>query len=264
MFMDSSHPRVRPSPCPPLVTVKPLVGTMAFRIASVLSAATAALFALASTIAVSHADVVVTGSGKLATQARTVAAFTSIEIVSSIKLEFRIGPKVSVEITADDNLLRYLTTVVRKDTLMFDVVEQPGLSIHTRSPMRAVVTAPKLSALSIDGSGDATLSGLSGARFAIAVNGSGNVRVAGTAKTVQITVEGSGDVDAKDLIASSAAVAIEGSGQVSVHASASIAATITGSGDIDVYGQPTNVSRYVEGSGKIRLRKASSSAPASP
>ena len=219
------------------------------------SALVAGLLITAATLGSSAAEPTRSGSGKAATEVRTVAAFESIKLSGAIDLELRIGPQLHVEISADDNLLRYVTTKVKNKTLTVELDRNPGESIQSKAPMRAVITAPSVTAVAVLGSGDAVVSGVTGDQFTMAVSGSGSVRASGAAKRVQAAIDGSGEISSKDVTASSATVAIHGSGTISVHAKDAVTAAISGSGDVEVYGKPANVTRVVDGSGEVRLRK---------
>lgn len=203
----------------------------------------------------SWAEPTIAGSGKAASELRTVASFESIKLSGAIDLELRIGPQLRVEIKADDNLLRYVTTKVKNKTLTVELDRNPGESIQSRVPMRAVITAPSVTAVAVLGSGDAVVTGVAGDQFTMAVSGSGSVRASGAAKRVQAAIDGSGEISSKDVTSGSATVAIHGSGTISVHAANSVTAAISGSGDVDVYGRPANVTRVVDGSGAVRLHK---------
>lgn len=256
---------MRPSPKPP--SLRPIVSSSRRRIGlrsslglglGSAAGAAACLAALAFSfggVTESSAGAAITGSGKAGSEQRTVASFESIKLSGAVDLELRIGPQLRVEIVADDNLLRYVTTTVKNKTLTVELDRKPGDSIEARGPMKAIISAPSISAVAVLGSGDAVVTGVSGEQFTMAVSGSGSVKASGKAKRVQVAVDGSGDIFAKDLTAASATVALHGSGDISVFASESITAALSGSGDIDVYGKPGNVTRVVDGSGDVRLRK---------
>jgi hypothetical protein len=193
----------------------------------------------------------VTGSGKLARQARSVGAFRAIETHGSIDLEVKIGSPQRVEIIADDNLLPLITATVKDQLLRIDTGNQ-GFS--TRNPLRAVVVAPSLDALSMRGSGDALVEGVSTKAFAVSLQGSGDARISGAATSVAVSLSGSGDVDARALTAESAAVDLDGSGDVCVRATRSAAASVAGSGDVTIFGNPRSVVRNVRGSGSIEVK----------
>lgn len=229
---------------------------------SVFSSASAAapallagLLATAALAGPSWAEPTISGSGKAASELRTVAAFESIKLSGAIDLELRIGPQLRVEIKADDNLLRYVTTKVKNKTLTVELDRNPGESIQTKAPMRAVITAPSVSAIAVLGSGDAVVSGVAGDQFTMAVSGSGSIRASGAAKRVQAAINGSGEISSKDVTSGTATVAIHGSGDISVHAADAVTAAISGSGDVEIYGKPANVTRVVDGSGEVRMHR---------
>ncbi len=217
---------------------------------SLAATAAAALLALSTA---GFAGPTITGSGTAAKQSRTVDEFQAIKLTGNIDLEFRAAPKVSVELIADDNLLPRITTDVKKKTLEISLDAKSGESIQTKTQIRAIITAPGLTGLAVFGTGEAVVSGISGAEFAVAITGSGSAKISGAAKRVNVAIKGSGDIEARGLAAGTATAAISGSGDIELSVKDSITAAISGSGDIDVYGKPSNVSRVVDGSGEIRV-----------
>jgi hypothetical protein len=209
-----------------------------------------ALFVLCAlvTVAIAGPSEVV-GSGTVASQVRGVHAFRAIRLHGPVDLQFRVGPQ-RVEIVADDNILPLVTTTVKDGTLVLDLTKQ---RMTTRNPIKAIITAPTLEAVAIHGSGDADLSGLASASFAVSIDGSGDVCARGKAGRVAVSIRGSGDVDTRALRADTAAVQVSGSGDVEVFAVKSVAATVNGSGAITVHGKPASVARQVNGSGSIRV-----------
>jgi hypothetical protein len=192
-----------------------------------------------------------TGSGKLARQPRSVGAFRAVELHGSIDLELKVGSPQRVEIIADDNLLPLITTTVKDQSLRIDVGDR---SFTTRNQVRAVVVAPSLDALAMRGSGDARVEGVSTRSFAVSLQGSGDALITGAATSVAVSLSGSGDVDAKGLTSESAAVDLKGSGDVCVRATKSVAASVAGSGDVTIFGNPRSVVRNVRGSGSIEVK----------
>jgi hypothetical protein len=117
-----------------------------------------------------------------------------------------------------------------------------------------VVTTPSLDAVALSGAGNIRVSGVKSGRFAIQLGGAGNVDVAGAADDLAVDMTGPGNINAKDLPTKSATVTHGGTGNVSVTATEKIAATLTGVGNVTVYGHPKSVSKSVSGVGSIRLR----------
>lgn len=190
------------------------------------------------------------GSGIVATQARAVPAFSRVEVHGGAAVVAQIGDATDLSMTGDDNLLAYVTTEVRGDTLV--IAMQPGSYSFERDLVLEFGT-PRLESFVVNGSSNAALTGFAGGALAIAINGSGRVRAGGRVDSLQASISGSGDMQLEELEARQASVVIAGSGDVRVHASESLDALITGSGSVRYRGQPA-ISQRITGSGSISQR----------
>lgn len=217
----------------------------------------------------------VTGSGRSASEVRSVGDFEAIATKGSIDIVVRQGSPSQVQVEADDNLLDLLQTVVEGgrhgDTLQ--VRWKSGTHIDTRSQVRVLVTTPTLKALagsgsgdfsvgplqtpslklSLSGSGDARFEGLKTGELSISVSGSSDVRGNGEAGKLGISIAGSGDVDLIDLKSEEVSVSIAGSGDAKVQATRQLKVSVAGSGDVTYVGDAA-VSSRVAGSGSITKR----------
>jgi hypothetical protein len=232
----------------------------------------------------------VKGSGNITTEERSVPEFTRIELESSSDLEIEVGPEQHISVSFDDNLLEHVITEVRGGALEIDY----DRSLKSRKGCLIKITVPVLEALSVTGSGDVDVVNIKGDEFEytctgsgdtyfeadvrqldirisgsgdlrtdrltaevvdVKISGSGDVRLDGTTTELNVRVAGSGDVDARGLLAEDAYVTIHGSGDVKVRSEKSLDGRIFGSGDIDYYGSPAQLSRKVLGSGDIRRRR---------
>ena len=213
-----------------------------------------------------------TGSGKAATETRSVAEFQSITLEGSMDLVVKQGNAQELQVTADDNLLPMLETEVRGsgDSATLVVRFKKGDSYHSRSKMQVSVVLPKLKALaasgsgdmrvdafstpalsiSLSGSGDAKLEGLTTADLAIRVSGSADVVGSGSATRLKISISGSGDVRLAQMKADDVSVSIAGSGDATVNAEKTLEVSIAGSGDVTYSGNASLKSR-VAGSGGV-------------
>lgn len=215
----------------------------------------------------------VTGSGQVATETRTPAAFTGVATRGSIDVTVQQGPSHQVVVQADDNLLELLETVVEagRDGPVLHVRWRSGSSVNPRRPVSVTVTTPALTSLAGAGSGDfrigpfqtpslrLSLSGSGDVQFehlqtedlAVSVSGSSDVRGVGSARKLAISIAGSGDVHLLELKSETVSVRIAGSGDVKVHASGTLEVSVAGSGDVTYVGDATVTSR-IAGSGRIR------------
>lgn len=188
------------------------------------------------------------GSGVAATQIRTVTTFDRIELAGVNNVVVRVGAKQHVVVRGDDNLLGRVTTTVRASTL---VVGNTSGSFETKSPMSVEVTVPTLGALTLSGSGNILVSGLSGDRLVVRLSGSGTLSGSGSAARLDVAVPGSGSVEFIPVEARDVRASVSGSGSIFVTATRRLDASVSGSGAIVYAGNPGAVTKNVTGSGAI-------------
>ncbi|MEM8894281.1 MAG: head GIN domain-containing protein [Bacteroidota bacterium] len=111
----------------------------------------------------------------------------------------------------------------------------------------------EISRVIIAGSGDITWRSISEQIEAV-ISGSGNVELIGTSQDLFGTVAGSGNIRAKDLPVSNAEVVIAGSGNAEVSVAESLDVRIAGSGSVFYYGDPSDISQSITGSGSVIKR----------
>ena len=190
------------------------------------------------------------GSGQMVTELRDIGSFDRIESNIGADIIVSIGATQSVSLTYDDNLIGYVTTKVKGRKLVIE----SSRSFSSSSDCQIKIVVPQLEEVSVGGSGKIEVVGLDADRFAVELDGSADVMASGEVGELAIEVNGSGNVDTRDLVAGEATVEINGSGDVNVMARDYLTATVNGSGDIVYAGNPSQVVRNVEGSGRIRRR----------
>jgi hypothetical protein len=213
----------------------------------------------------------------------------AVELSGPIDLVLRYGPAPSLQITGEQRLLANIETVQEGGVLH---IGPRGILLRHRQPLQAVLVLPALASLSVDGSGDTTVDGFSGPQIELQLSGSGNVKfngryrlvsaavrgsgefdidaagsdkisvdfsssghftLAGTTRELQVQKSGSGELDARHLRADTARIEQSGSGDSTVHARTSVSATVSGSGDVEVHGNPNQRSVNRSGSGDVRF-----------
>ncbi|NTZ86196.1 DUF2807 domain-containing protein [Burkholderia metallica] len=122
--------------------------------------------------------------------------------------------------------------------------------------VRAVVTIalPEIAEVRIKGSGDVVLTDVQQDSLSLKIEGSGDITVDGKVAHLDAEVCGSGDVDTRDLIADHADLSVMGSGDIKALVQSEAHATVTGSGDIVVHGNPAIRDKRVVGSGRIKFK----------
>jgi len=190
----------------------------------------------------------ITGSGIAATQARSLAPFTSVLLAGSNNVAIRVGPKQSVVVHADSNLLRVVTTSVRFGILV--IGNTPG-SFTANSPMSVELNVPSLKGVTLSGSGNVAVTGINTPTMTVTLLGSGNVSASGTTRRLDVIISGSGNAELQQLAARDAHAVVSGSGTIWLTASNSLDASVPGSGAIFYGGHPGHLTTTITGSGAI-------------
>ena len=176
----------------------------------------------------------VEGSGVAKTEPREVGEFDKIHLNGSPNVNIVIGPERSVSVTADDNLLAVIDTVVEDGTLVIGGSEP----FRTRLGVTVQITVPALTHVAVHGSGDVKVKGLDAEMFKAEIQGSGDISVAGRAEELDVEIQGSGDVKLDELAAKRAAVEVQGSGDSTINVSDELTVHVAGNGDVKYIGSP--------------------------
>jgi hypothetical protein len=210
----------------------------------------------------------VEGNGRRQDETRETAAFSRVRSSSELDVRIRQGDAQSLTVSLDSNLIHLVKTRVVDDALFIDldenvrdVVDGPHVLITLPQLSAAKLTGsgdmsialdqPELPLdLYLDGSGDLSFSGTSAALGAY-LNGSGDVRLDGDTGDLDLKLDGSGDVRATELRAESASIELCGSGDASVTVSESVVVSLSGSGDVNLYGGAHLDGYHHDGSGDL-------------
>jgi Putative auto-transporter adhesin, head GIN domain len=191
---------------------------------------------------------VVSGSGQVATETRSVSGFTAIDLAGAGEVTLEQGDAESLTIEADDNVLPRLTSEVSGSTLKLD--KKPGITVNTKNPIRYRVTVQNLTGVGVSGSGSVRAQDMTIQALQVDISGSGTVDFTGSAVEQNIEVSGSGRFEAAELQSEKVTADISGSGQVAVAVSRELRVDISGSGTVTYFGDP-NVQQSISGSGRV-------------
>ena len=211
----------------------------------------------------------VKGNGHVVEITRLVKNFDGIYVSGGFDVELVPGKEGPVRISAEENLLPYLETVVEDGKLKLRW--QKNTSISTRKGVKITVNVEKINKLVLTGSADITTkmalrsdmmslkvtgSGdmdieLNVDRLEASVSGSGDMELKGTAQKIEAGVTGSGDLDALNLRTNEAKVRVSGSGSLKITVTDKLVARVSGSGDVFYKGNPEIEDINVSGSGEV-------------
>lgn len=212
-------------------------------------------------------------SGSVKTETRALAAFQRVVLTCPGTLEVVPSKTSSLKVTADDNVIRYVSASVKNGVLTIDLKRSgipvdlgPGatldMELHTpslteidNSGSGSVTGGPFTGTeftIVCSGSGDVSLKDVSVVSLSAAVTGSGGVAIdGGVVGAQQVDSSGSGSFEAPGLESRVTTVRVSGSGSVVVWATEGLDATITGSGSVSYWGSP-RLTEEASGSGSVK------------
>lgn len=228
-------------------------------------------------------------SGVVSESRSITAAVNMVEIRGNVDLRMRQGSTPQLIVRAQPKWMPKITTSHGGERLVIETEKQSWTVGREATPV-VELTIPNLRELGISGSGDADVSGFKGDQLQLSLAGSGNAKfagqynavkasmagsgnlkmdagagekmdfnlagsgdatVSGSGKTLVLSLAGSGAFNGKDLKVDSVRVSSAGSGNAAVFAASAIAVSAVGSGDVSVYGKPSQRSVSKVGSGVV-------------
>jgi hypothetical protein len=214
------------------------------------------------------------GNHIIGEQIRKITGFQAVTSNGPVDVYVKQGDRCSVVVRADENLIPYIKTTVKNNTLVVSL----NKSIREAKRLEVIVTMKNLKKVTLSGSGDfycktpfrtpaisfvVTGSGdvkatLQSRSVDVHLSGSGDVELQGVHGRLIAEITGSGDLEASGLQLENCSVKLMGSGDVELDGRAETFSVITsGSGDIDA-GRLTAVKVLVKsnGSGDISVHAA--------
>lgn len=204
-------------------------------------------------------------------QSRAVSGFTTVAASGPFHLHIKINGTESVKVDVDAELMNEVETIVENGTLKIKFKDHENRQ-HDLHKADIYVTAKSLSGLINSGSGEMNLeegtvtgesikiilsgsgnisSAIKSERLETVISGSGSITLNGSTNEASIVVTGSGEVNGKDLKTQSLAATVTGSGNINVSADKSVKAHITGSGNVVYSGNASIISSSHTGSGRV-------------
>lgn len=192
----------------------------------------------------------VRGSGKVVDETRSIRDFSSLDASGAYTIKIIVGENASLKISAEENLLKYIRTEVRGNTLVIDSKK----NISPRKEIKIYVTTPYLNSIDCSGANTIYAKGINTDQFEVDLSGAGSIDLEGTAKYVNAGISGAGHIDAKNLKAKKIYISVSGAASAKVYASEYLDASVSGVGSIDYYGNPEKTKTDISGVGSINRK----------
>lgn len=213
------------------------------------------------------------GNGNVIQDSRQTEAYDKITLIGSASVELITGSEGKLTISAESNILPYVETVVKGNELIIKFKD--NFNYSSKKGVKITVPIQEITDLKLKGSGDIIATNLlnlddlnllingsgdislnvSCETVVAEISGSGDIFLKGKAKELKGTVNGSGDLKSKELTVLKSELKVKGSGDIDSTTTNQVDASVFGSGDIRVFGNPTNVTQKIQGSGDISINK---------
>ena len=213
----------------------------------------------------------IAGSGHTVTKEYDLSGFSKLAVGHAFQVDVTQGPKHSVALTVDDNLVEYLDVTTSGETLRIKF--QPNLSVRSAT-LKAAVVMPELTGLDLSGAVRATVAGFSSeksldaelsgasnlrgdikngdARFDL--SGASRVGLRGSAGTLRITASGASKADLEEYRSGQTSVNASGASKVNISPSGHLEAEASGASTVTYGGEPDDVKANTSGASSVRKR----------
>ena len=212
----------------------------------------------------------INGKGEVISESREVSGYHSVSLEMSADVELTQGDTWSCRISAQDNIMSKIMTSRDGDALIIKL--KKGIRLGHHDPIIIYLTAPSVTNLDVDGSGSITvMNDWSGSSLSASISGSGKISIdqlttglftadisgsgdisaqSGSVTREDLKISGSGNIDVRQVTGNEVYTNTSGSGETDVNALTMLDVTISGSGDVYYFGNPS-INTHISGSGNI-------------
>lgn len=217
------------------------------------------------------------------------ARVVRVKLDGVIDLKLRQGPTAQLNIIGEKRYVSKVSVVQSGDTLHLDT-EGHGVKLNRASTVRVELVLPQLRELVSEGVGTTEVSGFSGDKIDLTLDGAGSMKVVcdyknlkanlggvgsmhvwvtendnvdldlqgagyitigGRSKQLKATLGGLGGLNAQQFQVEDVNLELSGLGNATVNARSNATLSLSGLGSVTVYGKPQNRNVSVDGLGKV-------------
>jgi len=205
-------------------------------------------------------------AGPIVNETRSVSDYTELEVRGAFEILISDDYSADIEITAPQNKIPFIETYLIGSRLIIDEddnrIKDSRMTIKLSKQILDEVEllgsgliegdtifSPHLD-VEILGSGRIDFP-VKTAKLNLEISGSGSIDVFGEANEVESRITGSGFINSRSVESGNATARIDGSGNIRVYAADTLYASVTGSGIIQFWGNPSHLDTNINGSGQI-------------
>jgi len=198
----------------------------------------------------------ITAQAGTVTNSRDVTSFNNIVIKNTgLGLDITVGRKFSVTVKGTQRWVDGLMTAVKGNALIISQKNKKQRRLNSDSDNRIIITMPQFTGLKVNGTVDATISGIDSNKVIFEVSGAGNIKAAGRCGDLKVGLNGAGNFAGRLLKCQNVNISINGAGNVATFGAKSADLDINGFGNIDLYGQPTKIKQDKSWFSNITIHK---------
>lgn len=189
-------------------------------------------------------------AGEQTSQRRAVDNFQEIVSSAAADIAISFGDELAVTIKGIGDAIE--KTLVEVSRGVLTIFSKSGV-VRGRVVVEIVMPGP-LAKLTLQGAGDASITGMKQDTFTANLSGAGDLEVSGEVEAAVFRLTGAGDLDASALETKSVEIESRGAGDVRALATRRVVVDASGAGDISVKGGASNVTRKNCGAGDVEIR----------
>ena len=187
------------------------------------------------------------GNGRIAEQVRKVEDVNAVSVSGAFDVNLTVGSKEQLIVSADENLLPYLTTNMADGVLHVST----SRSVCSENSLEIRLFVHQLTSVIADGASSFRIDGVNAKNLTLRLSGANDLQVSGSVVGFDVDLSGAAELDAVGLLARCARVNIGGSAEAKVNVKDSLDAVISGVGDIYLLGNPAITLQNESGMGEI-------------
>jgi len=206
------------------------------------------------------------GNEDVKNETRAVSSFSKIHISGGFKVLLNQGNAEKLELEVDENLMEFIETEVKENTLYISSKKPIG----NAKSLRVYITSVNVDEIEASGAIELKNKGtyyadnldisISGAadidldldieNLTMEMSGASETDLSGLANNFEIKISGAGDLDAKKLKTRNTSIDISGAGSAIVYAKKTLNIEVSGAGSVKYKGNP-KVEKSINGAGSV-------------
>ncbi len=192
----------------------------------------------------------VKGNGNWTNETRDVETFSKVDVSGNFNVEIAVNEKQNLLINADENLMKYIKTKVKRNTLYIYSKE----NLRPSDDIVINISVKNLDYIDCSGINNVNAYGIDTERFGVDLSGAGSIELEGKSNTLSIDVSGAAELIAKKLLTQDIKLDVSGAANAEIYASNTVDGDISGAGSVNLYGGAKVLNLDVSGAASLNRK----------